>query len=186
MFNVNKIKYIDPHWSVSEAACRILYKHAKESIGHIVEIGSYYGRSTVVLAMGSEDGTKQKVFAIDPWSRKKNLYETFTNNVKQSGYSKNIYPYRAESSNAFYWKKPRTVFLQGIGLLFIDGSHGYDAVKEDLLWVQLVKSGGVVAFHDYGDGVIQGVKHAVDEYFAGTPQLTQELLKDSLLVCRKL
>lgn len=42
-------------------------------------------------------------------------------------------------------------FLQGraIDLLFIDGDHAYDGVKQDYeMYAPLVKSGGLVVFHD--------------------------------------
>ena len=42
-----------------------LYDLARDAKGPIVELGSWLGRSTAVLALGSMAGNKQPVFAID-------------------------------------------------------------------------------------------------------------------------
>src|SRR4051794_20320161 len=45
----------------------LLYELAREAkVGCIVEVGSYRGRSTVALGLGSLDGNRVPVFAIDP------------------------------------------------------------------------------------------------------------------------
>lgn len=52
-----------------------------------------------------------------------------------------------------------------LGFVYLDGNHSYEGVKEDLnLWLPKVKSGGVVAGHDYNH--LYGVMQAVNE-FAG-------------------
>ena len=48
-------------------------------------------------------------------------------------------------------------------LLFIDGTHTYDAVRRDFeLLEPTVKPGGKVAFHDYG--TFDGITRFVDEF----------------------
>jgi hypothetical protein len=54
---------------------------------------------------------------------------------------------------------------------YLDGRHDYESVKEDLeAWYDKVRPGGILAGHDYLDGVLPegvfGVKSAVDEFFA--------------------
>ncbi len=53
-------------------------------------------------------------------------------------------------------------------LVFIDGNHDYEFVKEDIeLWLPKIRNGGILAGHDYhivGDD-FPGVKRAVDESF---------------------
>ena len=58
-------------------------------------------------------------------------------------------------------------FDQEIDLLFVDGDHSFYAVLGDILaWCPLVRAGGVVIFHDYGNGArcpwTAGVAQAVD------------------------
>jgi cephalosporin hydroxylase len=43
---------------------------------------------------------------------------------------------------------------KAVDFLFIDGDHSYEGVKRDYeLWLPLVRSGGLVAFHDVGPEV---------------------------------
>lgn len=53
---------------------------------------------------------------------------------------------------------------------YIDARHDYKSVLEDLsCWFSKVKRGGVIAGHDYVDGMIEGsdfgVKKAVNQFF---------------------
>jgi hypothetical protein len=52
-------------------------------------------------------------------------------------------------------------------LIFLDGDHRYEAVKEDILISMcfLKMPGGILAGHDYGRKDWPGVKKAVDEMF---------------------
>lgn len=64
------------------------------------------------------------------------------------------------------------VVVESLDFVFIDGSHDYDSVKQDiLLWNSKVRPGGIVAGHDYngrGDASGRfGVKKAVDEFYGG-------------------
>jgi predicted O-methyltransferase YrrM len=61
------------------------------------------------------------------------------------------------------------VYPEILDFVFIDANHSYAAVTEDLMhWTPAVKSGGLVAGHDYngvGDQTHHfGVKRAVDEF----------------------
>lgn len=62
------------------------------------------------------------------------------------------------------------IFKDGtLDWVYIDGNHTYKYVRQDiLLWLPKVRSGGVLAGHDYVDGAAHGrpdieVKRAVDE-----------------------
>lgn len=53
-----------------------------------------------------------------------------------------------------------------LDLVFIDGNHDYESVKEDIqLQIPKLKSGGLLAGHDYHleEDCSPGVKRAVDE-----------------------
>jgi len=57
-----------------------------------------------------------------------------------------------------------------LDFVYIDARHNYEAVLEDLAdWFPLVRSGGILAGHDYNDGDFaqgtHGVRRAVDEFF---------------------
>ena len=57
-----------------------------------------------------------------------------------------------------------------IDMIFIDGDHRYEPVKQDIaVWTPFVRKGGIVAFHDYIPEPIPPhirgrVVHAVDEW----------------------
>lgn len=60
-----------------------------------------------------------------------------------------------------------------LDFVYIDAQHHYEAVKEDIaLWLPKVKKGGILAGHDYMDGMLgegnYGVKSAVDEFVKET------------------
>jgi hypothetical protein len=69
-----------------------------------------------------------------------------------------------------------------IDFLFIDGDHSYAGCKGDMdHWIPFVKSGGIVAWHDYEGVHWPEVKRAVDE-LVDWPVIARV---DSLMVKRK-
>jgi len=131
----------------------LLHDLAKEAGGGcIVEIGSFHGRSTVALAMGSQTGQKAPVYAVDPYLQfvgplggafgphdKARLLQ----NLIMTGTAASVWLVHLPSIQAARgWQDP-------IALLWIDGDHTYEGVKADFeAWAPLVIPGGIVAFHD--------------------------------------
>jgi predicted O-methyltransferase YrrM len=146
-----QIQAVEGHLRESEAKC--LYALAKQCEGNIVEIGSWKGKSTVCLALGSKVGKRAKVFAVDPHrgirDDTRNVYKeesteaVFRENVKKAGVEDIVVPLVMESKMAVKgWKDP-------VSLLFIDGLHDYENVKQDFeLWSPFLTEGGAVCFHD--------------------------------------
>jgi predicted O-methyltransferase YrrM len=155
----------------------LLYRLARDAEGHgaIVEIGSWMGLSTAWLAAGSKAAGREHVHAVDVFDGGPMLkelavirdegttYHRFTQNLEGLGLFDHVEPIVAESSTAArQWTKGP------IRLLFIDGDHGYAAVKQDFdLWSRHVIAGGIVVFDDAGD-----------EY-PGVTQLFNEVVSDS-------
>lgn len=129
--------------------CQVLYDYAsKVENGLIVEIGSYGGISTVVMALSSPTS---QVVAIDPYTGFNDLLEIFKERIKDL----NILLIKDTSQNI------GKIWTKEIDLLHIDGDHSYGTVKEDIeLWVPHVR--GYVLFHDF-DVQDFGVHKAVDE-----------------------
>jgi len=136
---------------LSDAETKCLYKLAKNCGGDIVEIGSWKGKSTICLALGSKAGNEGKVFAIDPheelvdkeagFNQQENTEPIFRKNIKKVNDIVVSFVMKSEETNKG-WTKP-------ISLLWIDGAHDYENVKKDfLLWNPHLKKGGVIAFHD--------------------------------------
>ncbi len=121
--------------------------------GVIAEIGSYKGRSTVMLAKVAAHYGLGPVVAIDPHNSpillnhqdnaEASSYQDFLNSIKAAGVADHVEPHREYSTDvARTWSRP-------IRFLWIDGDHTYKGAKEDLdgFLPHLVPC-GVVAFHD--------------------------------------
>jgi predicted O-methyltransferase YrrM len=123
--------------------------------GMIVEIGSFRGRSTIVLAMaGPED---VDLIAIDPHAggdrgpneiaphraRGESDNSVFLGNLRRAGVDQRVRHVRAMSSQALG-------DVSGpIDLLYIDGAHRYLPARDDIAsWGDRVNAGGTLVIHD--------------------------------------
>lgn len=119
-----------------------------------IEIGSWKGKSTVFMAVEILNSKKKiRLDCIDAWSDKVDLaikayeldteeaFERFKVNTSQFDF---INYHRLTSVEASKLYEPESA-----DFIYIDGSHGYDNVKQDIkVWYPIVKSGGVLAGHD--------------------------------------
>lgn len=131
-----------PGWLTDEEG-ETLYELARACTGKgvIVEIGSWKGKSTVCLGLGSQAGASVPIYAVDPHADSR--FGDFKNNVERAGIQELVRPLASLSQAA------ADDFDEPIELLFVDGSHEYDLVLEDFeKWVPKVVDGGWVAFHD--------------------------------------
>lgn len=120
--------------------------------GCIVEIGSWKGKSTICLAKGTESGSRVRVYAIDPHAGSAEhhangktiwTYDEFKQNVRVAGVEHLVVPILKTSVEA------ARDFSQAVELLFIDGAHDYESVRQDFeAWSPKMVEGGVIAFHD--------------------------------------
>lgn len=144
----------NPMISVLEG--EVLFELAKKSEKAIVELGTWCGRSTCCLAKGSRMGNKVSVYAISLFSLQN--WKNFEKNIADRNLQDTIKVFNMKSSEA-----PNLV-KEEIGLLFVDASHNYDDVTNDIKkWVPKVVTGGIILFHDYTNPAYQGVTKAVDE-----------------------
>jgi hypothetical protein len=161
---------IDGWLTVPEASA--LYELAHDAQGPIVEIGSWHGRSTAVLALASMEGNYQPVYAIDPFSP---VLQTITGEVTQASSPELL---RANLDGAgvnglvhIVAKNSKDAIAEvpdQIGVLFVDGAHDYESVKRDLAYLSKVQIGGYVAIHDCHEAE-PGVVKAVDEVMSADP-----------------
>ena len=140
-----------------------------------VEIGSWKGKSSVLLAAGLTAKQNPRLFCVDPFgpsddpefrklyapiltAKPCDLEEVFRRNMAICRLDHIVRPLRGLSSErSVGWEQP-------IDLLFIDGNHEYEAVLEDFAnWSRFVRPGGVVAFHDVGREY-EGPKRVVEEH----------------------
>lgn len=131
-----------PGW-LSEEEGEALYELARACTGKgvIVEIGSWKGKSTICLGLGSRAGKGVPIFAVDPHADYR--HGEFKENIERAGIADLVTPLKGLSQLVV------DGFEQPIELLFVDGSHEEDDVREDFeKWVPKVVEGGIVAFHD--------------------------------------
>ena len=160
----DKVRGIDPESSLLDIEGEYLYELAKKNVvGPIVEIGSWKGRSTIWLAHACIDKLKEEdksytVYAIDPhkdtathkYKCEEDTYNTFLSNIGAAEVDKIVRPVRMKSKEAVKEVlREQEVGQTGLGLVFIDGDHSYEAVKFDFYaWAKVLNVGGVVVLHD--------------------------------------
>jgi hypothetical protein len=161
---------------LSDAQATRLWSRASElqPPATIVEIGSFQGRSTIVLARAAADGIE--LVAIDPHAgndrgpQELEGYETeaandnavFNENLRAAGVADRVRHVRKVSDAAH-------ADVDGeIDLLYIDGAHRYRPALADIRqWGGRVKSGGTMLIHDSFSSI--GVTLAIGrQLFAGT------------------
>lgn len=124
----------------------------------IVEIGSYHGRSTIVLATAADEGVD--VFAIDPhagndrgpgeWRGDADDgigdHERFNVNLAAAGVEGRVTHVRRFSRSA------HDAVTSAVDLLYVDGAHGYGPATADIVgWGDRVVPGGRMIVHDVGN-----------------------------------
>lgn len=135
------------------------------AIGKAVEIGSYSGEGTVVIAKHFKE-----VLAVDPWLNgydvndvasqqcpMKFVFDAFQERTTPLG---NVSYSRGKSLDALEFVKDGE-----LDFVYIDGDHRYEGVLADLCdWKGKLKPGGVMAGHDYS---FKSVQKALQEVFMG-------------------
>ena len=113
----------------------LLYRLASQvAEGCIVEVGSFRGRSTVVLARGSEHGHGARVYAVEPHEPfvgprggefgPEDRAAFFRNMVRTGAYRTVRLLNTSSEIVAPGWTEP-------VALLWLDGDHTYEGVRRD-------------------------------------------------------
>jgi len=149
-----------------------LVKRAPDKDAVIVELGGEYGRSASQFAFALLAHKKQgHVYTVDLFPTDHpvvgRLWAAWHANLKECGYSDVCTAMKASTiDGALIWAQHNTP----IDLLFIDAGHTYEDVAQDIVaWIEFVKPGGTVVFHDYAQApdahpLHFEVKRAVDEF----------------------
>jgi len=159
----------------------LLYNYAKQQWkklpktdeGNIIlEIGRYWGGSTVLLATATHD-SNVKIVSVDIVEGCLNPdTENWLNNYKDKG------RIDIKVSNS------QTMKNLPLSMLFVDGDHTYDGFKKDILhhWNYL---NGPCLCHDYKNPFMPGITTFVNEFVEDGYAEIIECIK-SLVVLRKL
>jgi SAM-dependent methyltransferase len=142
---------------LTEAQARRLFGAAAAvpAGGRIVEIGSFRGRSAIVLARGARPGVE--VVCIDPHvgsdrgpreiaaqpALGDSDLQAFRGNLERAGVAERVRHVRDFSSLAL------RAFDGPVDLLFVDGAHRFGPARADLVrWGARVPAGGRMLVHD--------------------------------------
>lgn len=142
---------------LTEAQARRLWEAAARvpETGVIVEIGSFRGRSAVVMASALAEPAR--LIAIDPHAggdrgpqeieaeaaRGEADHETFMANLRAAGVESRVRHVRALSSDA------HAAVGGEISLLYVDGAHRFAPARDDIVrWGNRVRDGGTMLVHD--------------------------------------
>jgi len=121
--------------------------------GTIVEIGSFKGRSTVMLAKVASHYGLGPVVAIDPHTHnlstghdggeRRSTYDEFVSSLRSAGVGAEVEIHHAASTDV------SATWNRDIRFLWIDGDHSYEGAKADFDgFAPFLVCGGVVALHD--------------------------------------
>lgn len=147
-----------------------------------IEVGTWKGKSAVATASAMRNSGVEdpKLLCIDTWlgatefiglgeDPKRGLkplhgwpqvYNVFMSNVMYTNLHDTIIPFPQTSANAAKFLKKNFVKAD---MIFIDGSHEYNDVSDDIFsYIGLLNSGGVLCGDDYCE-YWSGVKRAVNE-----------------------
>ena len=117
------------------------------------------GKNITIDAIDTFAGSpKEPVLMDDKSVVNKTLYEEYLQNIEPVKSIVTTYPLSSVQASKLY--EDNSLFF-----VFIDGSHLYEAVKEDILaWLPKVKSGGFIGGHDIDQKEeFNGVRKAVNE-----------------------
>jgi predicted O-methyltransferase YrrM len=160
----------------------LLYRMASRTPanGIAVEIGSWIGHSTSLIGLALR-GPEARCYAVDAFSAmteddtEKDNFKSFLKRLKtplsqralfdqhieKYGLSKRVVPIPFASAEAI---QHLPVKANSVDFLYIDGGHTLDVVRKDIsLYLPLVKTGGIVCFHDFNSYYFPDVTTAVWE-----------------------
>lgn len=132
-------------WLTDDQA-RMLYERAASLPrgARVVEIGTYHGRSTIVLAKAAPGA---EIITIDPYTSEPDVgprdLARFEANLGQAGVAAGVNHVRLPSSDAL------RVVEGDVDLLYVDGAHDLRTALPDIRgWGARVRVGGTMLIHD--------------------------------------
>jgi predicted O-methyltransferase YrrM len=142
---------------LSDEQARMLFDRARRVRpgSRLVEIGSYHGRSCIVLAKAAPEGVE--IVAVDPFARPERTphealsdveagdrdLQEFEANLQRAGVRSRVHHVRELSSRAL------DHVPGSVDLLYVDGSHEFAPARDDLRdWGARVREGGTLLVHD--------------------------------------
>jgi len=146
-----------------------------------LEIGAFYGANIISVGLSYGLHNESKLFCIDPWedyneyneykNEQPHIYETFNENIKNSGFQDKIIINRGYSNKEIH--KFDDDFFD---IIYIDGNHEPEYVLEDaVISFRKLKVNGIMIFDDYGWGGPDLTQKGIDAFLSGYSKRIQYL-----------
>lgn len=160
--NLNEIKEIKGFMPNHEGMALFKWAQKFSKLGHILEIGTYCGKSSIYLSFGAKKNDKY-VYTIDhhKGSEEHQLNEEYFDNEIYDKVNKrvNTFPLLIENINKFKIKNIVPIigssieissnWQSKISMLFIDGGHSFESANNDFkYWESKIVDGGCLVIHD--------------------------------------
>ena len=130
----------------------------------VVEIGSYEGKSSSVLASVA-DNNNFRLICVDPLVHDPNMGVPVTSKTRAIFKKSILGVFKNVSWLAMTANEAAEKVTKKIDFLFIDGDHTYEGVMDDYKnWLPKLRSGCCVTLHDYNNVHFWGVEKAFKEY----------------------
>jgi hypothetical protein len=181
-----------PGWLAPEEAVA-LYRLGYGADGDILELGTFYGKSTFLIARGIRDaGKPHRVLTVDVHWRGQNAESgrdlvlavqpvlAMNRLIREQDMERTIIQMLGWSDVC-----ARLVDLRRVHAVFIDCGHDYISCSRDFQAVmEQIPAGRTIRllFHDYGP-TFPGVQRVVDEMVRAEPGFSFTSLHHSLFVC---
>ena len=140
----------------------------------MIEIGSYMGESTMMLASSK---LFKKIYAIEPHKGTESFNDYAGYDwefVKKEFHLNTRYFDNITLISDFNYNVVDMFEDESIDFIYIDADHEYDSVKRDIeLYLPKLKKTGIIGGHDYSKNAWEGVFNAVNETL-GEPDYTFE------------
>lgn len=139
------------------------WANEKGATGTAVEIGSYSGEGTMILAKYFKH-----VLAVDPWLNGYDINDVASSQCPMKFVLAKFHENTKGFDNVSYSQSKSLDALDFIkdgelDLVYVDGDHRYEAVLADLKgWLPKLRAGGIMAGHDWS---FKDVQKALAEVF---------------------
>jgi predicted O-methyltransferase YrrM len=151
---LKEVETVEGYLSPNEMRFLALLAACPTAEGDVLEIGSFKGKSTIILAKAAAlADTDARIHAVDPMTAPSETdpdlrgdetsYTDFQTNIKERGVAGKI-----EFHHTFSYKLAET-WTRPIRFLWIDGDHTYEGTKLDFDgFAPHLTDGAIVAIHD--------------------------------------
>lgn len=156
-------------WFTYPCVYRLMVSKCRPN-GTLVELGAWKGRSSAFLVVEAKNKSPDiDIHIVDTWLGSGEHTAGMTDGLHEK-FIANMAPLNGHyQAHRMTTDKAVSLFEDGsLDGVFIDADHTYEAVKKDIEnWTPKVRSGGILAGHDYihtWPGVVQAVNESVSGF----------------------